>query len=70
MASAGYISASTVQEARSSYDSIYDIVSQYDLEDLSLFDSEKWKVLSKKDIENLDKYFDFLVQEASSRNKN
>lgn len=48
MASAGYISASTVQEARSSYDSIYDIVSQYDLEDLSLFDSEKWKVLSKK----------------------
>ncbi|TWM32548.1 HTH-type transcriptional repressor RghR [Bacillus paralicheniformis] len=70
MASAGYISASTVQEARSSYDSIYDIVSQYDLEDLSLFDSEKWKVLSQKDIENLDKYFDFLVQEASSRNKN
>ena len=48
MASAGYISASTVQEARSSYDSIYDIVSQYDLEDLSLFDSEKWKVLSKR----------------------
>nr|MDH3153186.1 helix-turn-helix domain-containing protein [Bacillus licheniformis] len=70
MASAGYISASTVQEARSGYDSIYDIVSQYDLEDLSLFDSEKWKVLSKKDIENLDKYFDFLVQEASGRNKN
>ncbi|ASB87308.1 helix-turn-helix domain-containing protein [Bacillus sonorensis] len=68
MASAGYISATTVQESRSGYDSIYDIVSRHGLEDLSLFDSEKWKLLSKKDIENLDKYFNFLVKEASGRN--
>ncbi|KKB75311.1 MULTISPECIES: transcriptional regulator [Bacillus] len=67
MASAGYISASTVQESRSSYDTIHDVVSRHGLENLSLFDSEKWKLLSKKDIENLDKYFDFLVQEAKSR---
>ncbi|MDA1476444.1 helix-turn-helix domain-containing protein [Bacillus changyiensis] len=69
MASAGYINASTIKESNSSYDSIYDIASQHGLEDLTLFESERWKILTKEDIENLDKYFNFLVQEASKRNR-
>ncbi|MFN2744314.1 MULTISPECIES: transcriptional regulator [Bacillus] len=68
MASAGYISAAAVNESRSGYDTINNIVSQYQLENLSLFDAEKWRLLSKADIENLEKYFNFLVQEARRRN--
>ncbi|MEC1603441.1 transcriptional regulator, partial [Bacillus halotolerans] len=59
-----------IREASESYQSIYAIYQTAitrGTENLSLFNSEKWRHLSKQDIENLSKYFDFLASEAKKR---
>lgn len=72
MAAAGHITAfpEEIREASESYQSIYAIYQTAvtrGTENLSLFNSEKWRHLSKQDIENLSKYFDFLASEAKKR---
>ncbi|MCY8072278.1 helix-turn-helix domain-containing protein [Bacillus inaquosorum] len=72
MAAAGYIQAfpEEIREASESYQSIYDIYQTAvtrGAEHLPIFNSQKWEHLSKQDIENLSKYFDFLASEAKKR---
>jgi transcriptional regulator with XRE-family HTH domain len=72
MATAGHITAfpEEIREASEGYQSIYAIYQTAVTRgagNLSLFNSKEWKHLSKKDIENLSKYFDFLASEAKKR---
>ncbi|MEC1288706.1 helix-turn-helix transcriptional regulator [Bacillus mojavensis] len=72
MAAAGHITAfpEEIREASEGYQSIYAIYQTAVTRgagNLSLFNSKEWNHLSKKDIENLSKYFDFLASEAKKR---
>ncbi|MEC0321065.1 helix-turn-helix transcriptional regulator [Bacillus subtilis] len=72
MAAAGHIQAfpEEIREASESYQSVYKIYQTAvtrGAEHLPIFNSQKWEHLSKQDIENLSKYFDFLSSEAKKR---
>lgn len=72
MAAAGHIQAfpEEIREASESYQSVYEIYQTAvtrGAEHLPIFNSQKWEHLSKQDIENLSKYFDFLSSEAKKR---
>ncbi|MBD5024752.1 transcriptional regulator, partial [Xanthomonas citri pv. citri] len=72
MAAAGHIQAfpEEIREASEGYQSVYEIYQTAvtrGAEHLPIFNSQKWEHLSKQDIENLSKYFDFLSSEAKKR---
>ncbi|OLS33747.1 helix-turn-helix transcriptional regulator [Bacillus sp. MRMR6] len=46
---------------------IIKIVHKYALEDSPILDLEKWKNLSQQDIEDINKYFEYVVHKANER---
>lgn len=64
---AGYMTAGEIREQPPEYRTIYDVAAERDIKDLWLFETEKWDLLSREDILNLEQYFHFLVNEAQKR---
>ncbi|GMG80100.1 transcriptional repressor RghR [Bacillus safensis] len=70
MQAAGYIEeASSVhqhEEDDLSLSKIKEAAAQYELDDLEIFDGDIWSTLSKKEIEDLNRYLLFMLNSRSS----
>lgn len=70
MRAAGYIEeASSVhqhEEDDLSFSKIKEAAAQYELDDLEIFDGDIWSTLSKKEIEDLNRYLLFMLNSRSS----
>ncbi|MGE6630089.1 helix-turn-helix domain-containing protein [Bacillus sp. NPDC077027] len=65
MQAAGYIednsSASMIKEQHDSYTKIKEVAEKHELAHLELFSEEVWKTLSKKEIEDINRYLLFVL---------
>lgn len=70
MQAAGYIeevsSVHQLKEEEMALSKIKEAAAQYELGDLELFDGDIWSTLSKKEIEDLNRYLLFIINSRSS----
>ncbi|MCM3148351.1 helix-turn-helix domain-containing protein [Bacillus pumilus] len=70
MQAAGYIeeasSVHQLKEEETALSKIKEAAAQYELGDLELFDGDIWSTLSKKEIEDLNRYLLFILNSRSS----
>ncbi|MDM5321482.1 helix-turn-helix transcriptional regulator [Bacillus altitudinis] len=70
MQAAGYIeevsSVHQLKEGEMALSKIKEAAAQYELGDLELFDGDIWSTLSKKEIEDLNRYLLFIINSRSS----
>ncbi|MEH7634580.1 helix-turn-helix transcriptional regulator [Bacillus pumilus] len=70
MQAAGYIeevsSINQLKEEAMTLSKIKEAAAQYELGDLELFDGDIWSTLSKKEIEDLNRYLLFIINSRSS----
>jgi HTH-type transcriptional regulator, competence development regulator len=58
-----------VKSKEDSLEEVNKLVKEYGIEQFGFFDIEKWKDLSKEDIEEIKKHFEYVVFQAKQRNK-
>lgn len=45
------------------------LLKKYDIDQSGFFDIEKWEAMGPEEIKQLERYFEFIVQEAQKKNK-